>query len=153
MIYTYNGSTTTLNLTGIINLNDIYVLFPDVQVKGYIYLFKNGIQYGSEITYYEAFGTYSHTWLTFNINREISINNGDYIEFRLVTTSGSAVFGYAGNGFSGTINLYSQYPLVTKVNYGDVLEMSQCIPKNILQKDFFASILKILFMCCIIIFG
>jgi hypothetical protein len=88
-----------------------------------------------------------HTWFTgYHFNTTFNINNGNRISFQLV------VQGY--EGYSAHLDLdFSMYssthtrinsavPVLAPIEVGDPVTMNDCIPRNILMKDFLSSIMK-----------
>lgn len=139
--HTYTGQNTTVKITGSINI-EAYLLSDNFLST--ISIQKNGINL---VTYeMRASGKYSFNYYTFNIDINTTLNTNDIITVTTITAIGFVAFGYAGRGFLGSIFVDSLYPVVSKVNLNDTINISQTIPKNILQKDFFASILKMFYL-------
>tara|TARA_R110000868_G_scaffold143693_5_gene362147 strand:- start:222 stop:2279 length:2058 start_codon:yes stop_codon:yes gene_type:complete len=85
---------------------------------------------GSEYFYYSYFGS------------AISVSTNDY--FQVIAHSVDDGFDYdTMQGQNGTFNVGSLIPTILDVNYNDTVTLNDTIPKNILQKDFFASMLKL----------
>ena len=82
----------------------------------------------------------------------VSLNTNDTIEI-LADASITDTIQYSPGveflgtfGFSGLLHMQSTTPVAVPIIYGNTLEVNRCIPKNILQKDFFASILKLFYL-------
>jgi len=72
-------------------------------------------------------------------NGEITLNTND--TFQIVVSGGTTNVTMGINVNSGSIQLNGN-PIYTPANYGDSLVINDTIPKGILQKDFFTSVLK-----------
>lgn len=134
--YTYTGQNTTVKITGVINLS-LYIYTNNFLF--YIKIFKNNTEVFSSQRI-DIFGNFNTThYASINIDKEISINTNDTLTIRTLVYNGTAKYIFDG---LARINISSLYPVVAPVNLNDTINISQTIPKNILQKDFFASILK-----------
>jgi len=89
------------------------------------------------------------TIMTFNFSQSVevntSLNAGEYL---IVKAFASAPFVF-GNFFPSNISINTANILIDKYppgfidyNLGDIIKLNDTIPRNILQKDFFASVIK-----------
>lgn len=73
-----------------------------------------------------------------------TLSTNDTFSIRLVTFSGTGSMQLNITGAS--IQLNGNYPVMTPAEYGDTIVINNTIPQNILQKDFFASIVKMFYL-------
>lgn len=79
---------------------------------------------------------------SFNITADsYLVNTGEVVSIEL-EYPGSPFIGGTFEINIATFSASTQDPVVVNVNLGDDVQMNYCIPKNILQKDFISSILK-----------
>jgi hypothetical protein len=71
----------------------------------------------------------------------ILVNAGDVFSLK-ISYSGAAVIGGNFDIYSISLTARTLVDVVVNINPGDMVQMNYCIPKNILQKDFISSILK-----------
>lgn len=152
--YTYTGATT---FTGTINCNfsgTWKIATPPSQLgtaKGIFRLYKNGsyLTDGSISLLNPAIiGGLGANNISYPFN--ISFNFGDITPITLATndTFKIRLEFYEGNSglittFAGnSLTLDARYPLLTPALLGDDLRISDTIPANVLQKDFFSSVMK-----------
>lgn len=161
---TYNGSAATFNTNisfgGNITVteNDQYLnpykIFLNYSVK----LLLNGIIIGTQSYYIEQInriapvggGAAKYSFpFSFSFNQPISLNTGDYLQIRIDTgTSRNIVLNSTRFSIpTSTINVVSQIPiLLPPVLNIDTIQLNDCIPLNVKQKDFFSSILKMFYL-------
>lgn len=131
--FTYNNATPfttdiSISTNGIVN--DINVLYPYIQLQ----VFKNGTLI--------AFETYDLTTVPESYAFSIVINNitfnqNDTLQIRQSANSTSWTVD------AGVLTLLSTNPeQLIAVNYGDMIQMNQHIPKGIFQREFITSIVK-----------
>ena len=83
------------------------------------------------------------------INESVILNTNDTFEIKFtiqVTSTTSIYTAVTVDIYNTEIDLNSEFPVLANINIGDTVELNQTIPKNILQKDFFASILKMFYL-------
>lgn len=122
--------------------------------QGRFVIFKNGVEALGEFVFFGTGQTYvgglgNQNWVNFSFTytyqgflSPFSIATSDTWSLQLVdapTNTGSDALQVEIQ--SGSIKLVGQ-PTFTPAEYGDTLSVSDTIPKGILQKDFFASIVK-----------
>jgi uncharacterized protein (TIGR02145 family) len=137
--YTYTGSNTNVKITGVIN-TQLYLYTQNFSF--YVRVFKNSTQIFSQRV--DTFGQNTFQYSTINLDIDTSIDTNDTITVRTLVINGTA--DYIFGDLNGKIYINSLFPVVAPVNFNDIVEMSQSIPKNYLQKDFFASILKMFYL-------
>lgn len=137
---TFNGSIS-FNITGQYNIT---TPFGSGSVYGTFAIYKNGtLFYVDYNNYFGGTGPVSNRFFTLNFqNIALQLQNNDTFQFVFIQFN-------QNNGFfdqlkvnGGFINLATQNPILTPIEYGDSLNINDTIPVNILQKDFFSSILK-----------
>lgn len=137
-VYTYTGSSATLNLSTVIrgvwgsNFSSVIIRFE---------IFKNGATfYTSPLTV----GSSTSGSFNYPINVDIPMDNGDTFNVQII----AVVFGLGITSLSVTITpasiieLNSLIPVLVPAELGDDIAMGRAIPPNIFQKDLFASVLK-----------
>ena len=131
-VFKYNG--TTNNLLGKIRLNGL----PYLNRVG---TFTLSVYKNAGLLYYESFTSTAEAQI-FEVDLiiETSLNTNDLI-------SVDYSFSSAANDCilfpDLTLKFISDYPVVTKAEYGDLLNMKNLLPKGIQQKDFFASVCRL----------
>ena len=130
-VFTYSGDTIIGELIlSIIVTNYTNASAPPYEVK----LLKNNISQGSGFLVAESFPK------TIIIKADVTINTGDYISVQLKPPPSSL----ATLDISTTIfSVETQTTQPVPINYGETIKINGCIPQNILQKDFFISIIKL----------
>ena len=134
--FTYNG-TETINTT--LSFNFTYS-FKTTNNTILLSLKKNGVIVVSKTLPDVAGMTFTGSWV---IDQPLNLATTDYIEF-FATVSNSL----AGNLYNfihktGSISIISSSAIPVPVNLGDTIALNDILPKNILQKDFFSSIVKL----------
>jgi hypothetical protein len=139
-VWTYTGvDPVSLNLTF-----DVSGTYYSTDNDIYFTLYRNGTSMGviggsGWLT--NTAGSTTPVEFSFSYSNMISLNSGDTFHFttEIVTASGSY------DVTIDTANLVgdSTVPMLVDVNLGDDIEMHYSIPKNILQKEFLASIIKL----------
>ena len=142
--FTYTGSNGTFDLSFISTLNLKLYNSLDKTIGFKFAIYKNGSLFYSDSNYVSRTFTYLNSVTDFsnisiNIQKQISLNTNDTFQFKLLTDSSHVLFGY---NQSTSITFDAIKPVILDVNYGDTISLNTVIPLNILQKDFFASILK-----------
>lgn len=158
LTYTYTGQATTILIGAQFNTELFYDrAFSDNDYGTYNYtleIYKNGsatgIKYINSDHITSAWG-YSHAKksITATLNGNLAINTNDTIEIKINVTLyafGTGVFKFTNFVENSFVSYAAQYPIVAEIQYNGTVEMSRCIPKNVLQKDFFASILKMFYL-------
>lgn len=150
--YTYTGGSTTLvyNYSGdfVIDFN-----FPDgIDFNGWLKFYKivgstETLLAQSNYISLNSYGSNQYT-ATLSFNTTFLINNGDKIrmDFRVKGDRFTLAGGFETLCISFTQNnvnqINSTIPLLTPIAVGDTVTMNDCVPKNILMKDFLSSIMK-----------
>lgn len=152
--WTYGGTQTfygsvQVTITGRWRLQSFSVI-PYRQAK--FVIFKNGVEALGELVFFGTGTTYvggmgsNNTWYNFSFTytyqgllSPFSIVTNDTWSLQLVSVAGTDPIQVEIQ--SGSIKLVGQ-PTFTPAEYGDTLSVTDTIPKGILQKDFFASIVK-----------
>lgn len=147
--YTYNGATVDINIyTGI----DYKIKNTSLDAVNYIVtgrLKKNGTPISTQIQTFtlNAGGGVNYGFL--RLDTTINLLNNDTIEIdftiNAVNTFGGLI-SFNFETFDTSINIYSLYPITAPIELNNLVELSKAIPKNIMQKDFFASILKLFYL-------
>lgn len=88
----------------------------------------------------------SNVSFNINVNFDASLSTNDNISIRfdqyiqpIFATPATAQLTFIGN----SIKINSQFPVYTPIGLNESLSISDTIPANILQKDFFASVIKL----------
>lgn len=131
--FTYNGASTlngTLNFTLTGNWKS--------PVEGRISLRKNGTEFREILV---GIGS-SFNFFNLSASEAVSLTSGDYIEIKFeVGTSGSPA--YDLTTLSGTLSISTIASQLQPINLGESVPMNDQIPVGVLQRDFFASIIKL----------
>lgn len=133
--FTYTGADTIVGET-IIEVNFDFS-HEDDQGTLTLDLYKNGV-FIKEIGVFQD-GT--------NITAELSgyqlgLSTNDYIEIKgtVTNTTGNDYYVYI---YTGNWKINTAAEVWTDINYGDLININDSIPRNILQKDFLSSIVKL----------
>lgn len=154
LTYTYTGQNTTMFISGNFITKLFYNRsFSDVDYGEYNYtleVYKNGTATGIKYTVNDVMTTtiYSVAVKDINayINGSLAIATNNTIEIKINVTLkplGTGTFQFASYQNGSYINYDAQYPVVAPIQLNSNVEVNRAIPKNTLQKDFFASILKL----------
>jgi hypothetical protein len=129
-VLTNSGSSITtninLNFTGVWNSTGV----ATINIR------KNGTSIAS--IYLGSGGAFNYFSKT--LSTPVTLATSDYIT---ITLDWSGSVSYNLQVLTGSLNLTSDKPVYINVNYGESVKMNDCIPKNILQIDFFSSIIKL----------
>lgn len=151
--FTYNSATTFVGrlnyqFTGQFRMSTASTIGATATAS--IAIYKNGVKFGTYSGNDLITKTYdpSNNFTTYyskSINRTISFQNGDTLKFVYEKTGANAFFESDPsvtklNG--GAFDLLSNNPVMLPIGLGEAFQLNQTLPANILQKDFFASILK-----------
>lgn len=141
--FTYSGVSTKF----IFNFNvPVYVWV--YQNRGFeitVSILKNGVSTGVSQT---AYGNGASNFNFIFTNAGVVFANTDTFAIEIVVDYyagaliGTVYFAVANS----VVNITSEYPITAPINIDDIVEVNKAIPKNILQKDFFASILKMFYL-------
>lgn len=139
--FTYTGAATnTFNFGYSITGNYVgQAVGFNIRIK------KNGVDISATIQNYAATGTTFVQYYSYSGSVDIIFITGDYVE---VEFQPSAPI-YGGDyitATTGSIGITSLVPALAPIVLGDLTDLNSTIPKNILQKEFISSILK-LFNC------
>jgi hypothetical protein len=143
-IFTYTGSNGTFDLSFISTLNLKLFNSLDKTIGFKFAVYKNGSLFYSDPDFTYRNFTFKNTTtdiadISINLPIQISLNTNDTFQFKLLIDSSNSLSAYSE---ATTITLDAVKPVIATVNYGDTISLNTVIPLNILQKDFFASILK-----------
>jgi len=148
--FTYSGTAANLNINARFFAN--YDIVPlgggnrySISIR--FELLKNGdLAYWNGRTYGRQGQGGSNFYV--DLNTVISLAPGDVIKFRLLITvvtppvviGGGAKWAVNVNGVGVTID--SQVPILSPAELGDTIRFREIMPRNIFQRDFFTSVLK-----------
>jgi hypothetical protein len=152
---TYGGSET-INLKQSLIPNvyfAVLVYTPSTNTRNYSFqlrLKKNGTSFYSQNISFSLAGTNVYTNYDFTINFDflpnIELNTSDYVSFEIFI---SGCDGISNNNcdiqrmrVATTDNAYSLNNITLPIGLDDTVFMQDCIPANILQKDFLSSLIK-----------
>ena len=154
-IFTYTGVSNfdgviNLSISGKFSINPLPRYSQIGQVFGTFAIYKNGSLFYVDTN--NRFGgndgpngivnqTYN---LTFT-NIPLTLLTNDTISIVGLQFDATGIKYITGNAI-GNITLITQNPLLSPANLGDYVTINSTIPANILQKDFFASILKMFYL-------
>lgn len=154
--YTFNGdATVSVNINAIINAS---IIITDALIDGFGFLSLAMSLYigGVEVKRIEYNNNYNYTgdrpifYPSFDLSGEYTINPSDNIKisfaFAIDNLMGGDVFAIITFDNNQILEIKTPYPIVTNIDYDDLLEINRTIPKNILQKDLFASVLKMFYL-------
>jgi hypothetical protein len=131
----YNGATTiTANFR--ISLSG-QVITQDFAGTYYFTLTKNGVAIGSVPITTTSSLPYTFSAKKINVDN-VSIAYGDTFAVSYPSYSITSL-----RQITSSFDIITDSKLPVTINLGDTITINDCIPKNILQKDFFASILKL----------
>jgi len=147
--FTYTGASANLNINARFFANyDIRQLgagFSDFTISVRFELLKNGeLAYWNGQTYGRQ-GTGGANFYT-DLNTVVSLATNDVIKFRALVTvvtprpNVGARWAVNVNGVGVTID--SQVPVLSPAELGDTIRFREIMPRNIFQRDFFTSVLK-----------
>lgn len=169
--FNYTGNPLNLVIDSKIDVRFRHIIYlgggypPQIGAGGdftfKIELYKNNVATGIKAELSDSlpvvarFG-YQEKRITFTLSGILAINTSDDIK---VVTQSTFKAKYNGwrfgsedpgdyyidfwNSENNYININSEFPTVLPIALNDTLELSRSIPKNIMQKDFFASIIKL----------
>lgn len=135
--FTYNG-TTPLNINVIIGLSGNYDADQNTITGS---LRKNGTTVPGAIKTFGDTGGMNIGWY-WNQTIQVSLVQNDYIQLYFKAT-GSVSTNFSFTVGASEFDFKTNYPTLVPVNPGDTVNTNSTIPKNILQKDFLASIIKL----------
>ena len=165
--WTYNGTgPDLLNYNLVLNGTANFYLKPNVGSNNI--KFKIGVWKGTSGPTYTLLsespmfqfdasnlGNSSNKYFEFNygltLSGQITLSNGEFIliapTYYLATggLTGSPNFNVTANNTS-TFQMDAPVPIFTTPTIGDTIPLNDCLPVNIKQKDFFASILKMFYL-------
>lgn len=133
--FTYTG---TDSFVGNINLSMLFDFsHTDDQGDAIFYLYKNGAQV-IEIARFQDSES-----LTVNLaDYNIQLNQNDYLEIKCEITQ-TTLQTYYVYVYSATWGITSAADVWTNINYGNLITINDTIPRNISQKDFLGSIIRL----------
>lgn len=153
--FTWTGPNTTVKINTRLNFSIKIARFGNVALTNQKYKVLVYKDNGSTITQVGESNTFSVPWWNtfpytynpaFTINTQFAINTNDKIYFSFyVTENGAQAFISASTKDNIVINTAFS-PILTPIELGDPVTLQYSIPKNIFQKDFFASILKMFYL-------
>lgn len=133
--FTYTGADTIVGET-IIEVNFDFS-HEDDQGTLTLDLYKNGV-FIKEIGVFQD-GTNITAQLS---GYQLGLSTNDYIEIKgtVTNTTGNDYYVYI---YTGNWKINTAAEVWTDINYGDLININDSIPRNILQKDFLSSIVKL----------
>ena len=133
--FTYTGADTIVGET-IIEVNFDFS-HEDDQGTLTLDLYKNGV-FIKEIGEFQD-GTNITAQLS---GYQLGLSTNDYIEIKgtVTNTTGNDYYVYI---YTGNWKINTAAEVWTDINYGDLININDSIPRNILQKDFLSSIVKL----------
>lgn len=133
--FTYTGADTIVGET-IIEINFDFS-HEDDQGTLTLDLYKNGV-FIKEIGEFQD-GTNITAQLS---GYQLGLSTNDYIEIKgtVTNTTGNDYYVYI---YTGNWKINTAAEVWTDINYGDLININDSIPRNILQKDFLSSIVKL----------
>ena len=138
--FKYTGTDTiSIDLSVFLNFNVVTAGTPNNGI--YVEVWKNFSAITGSRTTYDGWSGSEYFYYSYS-GAAISISTNDYFEV-VVRKIGTGFNSDTIQGQNGTFNIGSLIPTLLDVNYNDTLTLNDTIPKNILQKDFFASMLKL----------
>jgi hypothetical protein len=137
---TFNG-VINYQLTGQYNIN---LPFGTGEVYGTFAVYKNGtLAYQDNTIFIGGNQAVTNRYFTLNYNNvPLILQNNDTFKFVFIIFNQNGGYFDQAKVNGGTINLTTLNPILTPVELGDALNINDTIPVNILQKDFFTSIIK-----------
>ena len=140
-VFTYVGLDPT-NVTFTVDIN-FTASTTNTPVNNGIYIetLKNGVVISSSVKFIPPFsGTVAEFYVVNLVDEPIV--TGDYFSVQARADDTGMCYDSLINQ-TGSVSISSDIPIILNVNLGDTVSLNDCIPPNILQKDFFASILKL----------
>ena len=138
-VYTYTGSNGTLNIKFDLSFSILSFGYNwDITFE----VRKNGTLIGNS-QYYDGSDDTSAI-ISFDITEPFITNDTIEIYYTLHIQASIYPFVFVVGG--NEIKITAPYPVIGAIPYNGLVELNRCIPKNILQKDFFASILKMFYL-------
>jgi hypothetical protein len=130
--FTYTGS---LPLEGSMSVKINGQVVSGV-TNGYVKVYKNGIEIGSQYVGTGGAGGFFNTNISIS---SVSFSNTDTFTVQFESTTFPFTINITANSSIVITNISSQ---LIPINYGENINLNAIIPKGILQKDLFASITK-----------
>lgn len=136
-VFTYGGADS---FAGKVSVNLSFQLsHSDSQGVITFYLYKNGVSV-STLGVFQEGSPYTLTITDYNI----AVATGDYFEIRYaVSPTGFPHTWSLDIDDGGYFKIESAADVWTDINYGDTIEINDTIPRNVLQKDFLSSVIKL----------
>ncbi len=135
-VFTYGGADSFVGKVSV----ELSFGLSHSDSQGFItfYLYKNGAQI-TELGQFQEGGSHSLVFSNYNI----AIANSDYVEIRYtVSPTGFPHTWTLDLDDGGFLKIESAAEIWTDINYGDTVEVNDTIARNVLQKDFLSSIIK-----------
>jgi hypothetical protein len=140
-VFTYTGvDPTTVTFKVDLNFTANTTNTP-VNNGIYIETLKNGVVITSSVKFIPPFSGTVPDFYVVNLVDE-PIVTGDYFSVQARADDTGMCYDSLINQ-TGFVSISSDAPITLNVNLGDTVSLNDCIPPNILQKDFFASLLKL----------
>lgn len=130
-VFTYN-STISMDASMRVIVNGQIIS----AANGYIKVFRNGVEVGSQYVGTGGSGGYFGVDITID---PITFSNGDYFEVQFVNSNATFNINITANSTVVITNVSTQ---LIPISYGEPIDLNAVIPKNYLQKDFISSIIK-----------
>lgn len=136
--FTYTGASTTN-----FHLNwNIYGEYKTPNVSFTLVIKKNGVNISASQLVIPQSGTSTTLYYSWTGSEFISINTSDYIEFFFIASTTISGADYI-KAIAGNTDFISDNPVVTPINLSTTIKINDTLPKNVLQKDFLSSIVKL----------
>jgi hypothetical protein len=133
-LFTYGGATFTANISA-----DVYLTIKNF--SGTISIYKNDVILTTNILPTLPTGIEGNIRVPLNVDG-VTVSSGDYFYVGIYVTAftSGAFFRTLLNGY---FRFNSQVVSNVPINYGEFIPVNDTLPKGILQKDFFTSIIKL----------
>jgi uncharacterized protein (TIGR02145 family) len=149
--YTYTGQSANLNFY--VSQNFTLQIYGNGEgtVTMYLKIYINGVPRISR-TFIDNFDRGGILYPGFYLDLNYTLNTNDTIQLRfdLIINNNSYPFpaniNATLNGTSNFFTIQSAYPITAPIVLNNTVELSRAIPKNVMQKDFFASLLKLFYL-------
>lgn len=154
--YTYTGTTNNFNINYNVTFNTLKTSNNpfnfDLGFKIVVYKTRGAttsVEYISpNYTYYNYKGIGSGIFYSANVDINftftasgINLQNNDILFFQIVSDLTTGLSGSSTQA-NTLITIDSSVPIMLPVSIGDTVQLNNCMPQNILQKDFFTTIMK-----------
>lgn len=137
-VYTYTGTDTkTFRITGVVN-GDYYSTIESVQIS----IKKNGAHFFAIVPFLPpTFGTVDTGYTVAIPDTYITLSTGDTVE--LSAKVANNVGSYRLRTTFVRFEIFNPVPIFVDLSPGGTITINDTIPRNILQRDFLSSILRL----------